>query len=77
MELVNQQHRLRHFEAQVVKCRDVEALQDLAIRLFNLQRTKGARHCTKTCWRASRWPNRAPLSLRTCFCHRYANDETH
>ena len=34
MEVVNQQHRLRHFEAQVVKCRDVEALQDLAIRLF-------------------------------------------
>ena len=34
MELVNQQHRLRHFESQVVKCRDVEALQDLAIRLF-------------------------------------------
>ena len=34
MELVNQQHRLRHFEAQVIKCRDVEALQDLAIRLF-------------------------------------------
>ena len=30
----HQQHRLRHFEAQVVKCRDVEALQDLAIRLF-------------------------------------------
>lgn len=34
MELVNREHRLRHFEQQVVKCRDVEALQDLAIRLF-------------------------------------------
>ena len=37
------QHRLRHFEAQVVKCRDVEALQDLAIRLFaeNQGRSQG------------------------------------
>ena len=63
MEVVTQQHRLRHFEAQVVKCRDVEALQDLAIRLF--AENQGARHCTKTSWRASHWPNRAPLSLRT------------
>ena len=35
MEPVDREYRLRHFEAEVVKCRDVEALQDLAIRLFS------------------------------------------
>ena len=65
MELVNQQHRIRHFEAQVVKCRDVEALQDLAIRLFAERRALGI----------VRRPPSGPhtgrikpvLSLRTCL----------
>jgi len=34
MEPISREFRLRHFESQVIKCRDVEALQDLAIRLF-------------------------------------------
>ena len=34
MEVADREHQLRKFEAQVLRCRDVEALQDLAIRLF-------------------------------------------
>ena len=34
MEVASREEQLRKFEAQVLRCRDVEALQDLAIRLF-------------------------------------------
>ena len=58
-----------------VKCRDVEALQDLAIRLFAENQGRTALY-EDLLW-ASHWPNRASLSLRTCICHRYANGKAH
>ena len=42
MEVASREEQLRNFETQVLRCRDVEALQDLAIRLFSENQGRSA-----------------------------------